>query len=114
MSSYVWEVRQRGAAAHYGFACAQPLQPILVDARQGSLDPKWREHLSADHLLTTELPLADAARLALHEVATMGLQPWEPCAGVGWRSATLATATGLAVSGGRHRPAADPHRSATR
>jgi hypothetical protein len=28
-------------------------------------------------------------------------------------AATLATATGLAVLGGRHRPAADPHRSAT-
>jgi hypothetical protein len=78
----------------YGFARYMLLRPILMDARSGSLDPNWREHLTLDALgYPPEARLADSNKLALLEIATMGVQAWEtqpyagPFTGLGWRVA---------------------------
>ena len=47
-SSYLWETHQQSARMQYGFARYMLLRPILMDARRGSLDPNWREHLTLD------------------------------------------------------------------
>ena len=87
-SSYVWEIHQQSARMWYGFARYMLLRSILMDARSGSLNPAWREHLSLDALgYPPEAWLADSNKLALLEIATMGVQAWEPYTGLGWRSA---------------------------
>lgn len=87
-SSYVWEIHQQSARMWYGFARYVLLRPILMDAGSGSLNPAWREHLSLDALgYSPEARLADSNKLALLEIATMGVQAWEPYTGLGWRSA---------------------------
>ena len=65
-SSYVWETHQQSARMRYGFARYMLLRPILMDARSGSLDPNWREHLTLDALgYPPEARLADSNKLAL-------------------------------------------------
>src|SRR6476620_7617243 len=93
-SSYVWETHQQSARMWYGFARYMLLRPILMDARSGSLDPNWREHLTLDALgYPPEARLADSNKLALLEIATMVVQAWEtepytgPFTGLGWRVA---------------------------
>jgi hypothetical protein len=93
-SSYVWETHQQSARMWYGFARYMLLRPILMGARSGSLDPNWREHLTLDALgYPPEARLADSNKLALLEIATMGVQAWEtepyagPFTGLGWRVA---------------------------
>ncbi len=87
-SSYVWEINQQCARMWYGFARYMLLRPILMDARSGSLNPQWRDHLTLDALGSPpEAHLSDSNKLALLEIATMGVQAWEPYTGLGWRSA---------------------------
>jgi hypothetical protein len=87
-SSYVWEIHQQSARMWYGFARFMLLRPILMDARSGSLNPQWRDHLTLDTLGSPpEAHLADSNKLALLESATMGVQAWEPYTGLGWRVA---------------------------
>ena len=90
-------VVSRALEDHYlgrGFARYMLLRPILMDARSGSLHPNWREHLTLDALgYPPEARLADSNKLALLEIATMGVQAWEtqpytgPFTGLGWRVA---------------------------
>jgi hypothetical protein len=87
-SSYVWEIHQQSARMWYGFARYMLQRPILMDARSRSLNPAWREHLSLDAPgYPPEARLADSNKLAPLEIATMGVQAWEPYTGLGWRSA---------------------------
>ena len=93
-SSYLWETHQQNARMQYGFARYMLLRPILMDARSGSLDPNWREHLTLDALgYPPETRLADSNKLALLDIVTMGVQAWEtepyagPFTGLGWRVA---------------------------
>ncbi|MDT5052659.1 MAG: hypothetical protein QOF66_1025 [Mycobacterium sp.] len=93
-SSYVWEIDQQSARMWYGFARHMLLRPILMNARSGSLNPAWRQHLTLDALgYPPEVRLADSNKLALLEIATMGVQAWEtepyagPFTGLGWRVA---------------------------
>jgi hypothetical protein len=83
----LWEIQQHTAALMYESARYRLLQPILMHARTGALDRNWREQVNLDQLGYAMQPFADGNRLALHEIATMNVQPWEPYAGVGWRVA---------------------------
>lgn len=88
MSSYVWELQQQGARHQYGWARYVLLKPILMDARTGNLDPNWRHSLSPAIVGgTSDKALEDSNVLAVHDLSTMGVQPWEPHTGSGWRVA---------------------------
>lgn len=88
MSSYVWELQQQGARHQYGWARYVLLKPILMDARTGKLDPNWRHGLSPAIVGgTSEEALEHSNILAVHELSTMGVQPWEPHSGLGWQVA---------------------------
>jgi hypothetical protein len=64
------------------------LRPILVDARTGTLDPNWRQGLSAGMVGgALETSLEDSNQLAVHSLSIMDVQPWEPYTGSGWRTA---------------------------
>ena len=48
-------------------------------------EPNWREHLSLDALgYPPEARLADSNKLALLEIATMGVQAWERAVHRSW------------------------------
>jgi len=86
--SYIWEHRQRRARHQYGFARYTLFKPILIDARMGTLNPNWRQGLSADMVGgRSEMYLEDSNRLAVHNLSTMDTQPWEPYSGSGWHMA---------------------------
>ena len=87
-SSYIWELRQQSARHQYAFARYMLLKPILMKARTGMLNPKWRQDLSTTMIGGgSETSLEDSNQLAVHDFSTMDIQPWEPCAGSGWRTA---------------------------
>ena len=87
-SSYIWEHRQQRARHQYVYARYILFKPILMDARTGTLDPNWRQGLSAAPIVAaSETDLEDCNRLAVHDISTMDIQPWEPRADSGWRTA---------------------------
>ena len=87
-SSYIWDLKQQRARHQYGFARYMLLKPILMDARTGTLDPNWRQGLSTALVGgASETSLEDSNHLAVHSLSTMGVQPWEPYTGSGWRAA---------------------------
>ncbi|MCV7047357.1 hypothetical protein H7J08_22240 [Mycobacterium frederiksbergense] len=64
------------------------LKPILMDARTGTLDPNWRQGISAALVGgASETSLEDSNLLAVHNLSTMNVQPWERYTGSGWRTA---------------------------
>ena len=87
-SSYIWEHRQQRARHQYVYARYILFKPILMDARTGTLDPNWRQGLSAAPIVAaSETDLEDCNQLAVHDISTMDIQPWEPHADSGWRTA---------------------------
>lgn len=88
MSSYIWELQQQGARHQYGWARYVLLKPILMDARIGTLDPNWRHGLSPAIVGDTSgAALECSNNLAVHDILTLDVQPWEPHTGSGWRVA---------------------------
>ena len=85
MSSYIWELQQQDARHQYGWARYVLLKPKLIDARTGNLDPRWRHSLSLALFGALDEAQEHSTELALHELSTMGVQPWEPHTGSGWR-----------------------------
>lgn len=85
MSSYIWELQQQDARHQYGWARYVLLKPKLMDARTGDLDPHWRHSLSPALFGAMDEARERSTELALHELSTMGVQPWEPHTGSGWR-----------------------------
>lgn len=88
MSSYIWELQQQGARHQYGWARYVLLKPILMDARIGTLNTNWRHGLSPAIVGNTSDEAFDRSNiLAVHDISTMDVQPWEPHTGSGWRVA---------------------------
>lgn len=104
---YAAEVDQRDADAHDQYARAHEqwaarerytstrnalLADVLRWARSGELPADWRIHLPGYYAsiaaITGEQVRDDVEGLALHELTTLPLQPWEPyIAGGDWRTA---------------------------
>lgn len=87
IAEFDWQCTQYVASTHASYARLNLLRKTLSAARAGDLAPDWREHLDMGYPQTAQI-YSDGDALAMHEIATMSPQLWEPYVAQGdWRAA---------------------------
>jgi hypothetical protein len=82
-----WQSTQYHASTHAAYARPKLLVKVLAAARAGDLALDWRAHLDMGYSSTAQI-YSDCDELAMHEIATMPPQLWEPYVAQGdWRAA---------------------------
>ena len=77
-SSYIWDLRQRRARHQYGVCTVHPVQANSYGCTHGNTGSEIRRQgLSAAPIVARrETNLEDSNRLAVHDISTMDIQPW--------------------------------------